>query len=190
MRFPKATRGSAMAVTIFVWSMFKYQPGGSVGVGHASMFVHRPQGSIYISFWPAAHSLRAGLSSPGIVHFINGDKKADGQPDWASKPITTLDEGAIVRWWAQIQHNPLIDYKHKVHIQIEGSEPAAKGKTYSIVLNQCAITVVRGLIVGSDSATRARIIAWLVSNMGSTPLLVHVPTVTPLDVRELVEAIF
>ena len=118
-----------MAVTIFVWDMFKYRSGDGIGVGHASMFVHGNKGSIYISFWPSAHSLKAGWSSPGVVHFINGDKKADGQPSWASKPISTLDEGAIIAWWSKIQHNPLIDYKHKTPIQVSGAAHASQGVT-------------------------------------------------------------
>jgi hypothetical protein len=179
-----------MAVTIFVWDMFKHRAGEGIGVGHASMFVHGDKGSIYISFWPAAHSIRAGLSSPGVVHFINGDKKADGQPSWASKPISTLDEGSIIRWWGQIQHNPLLDYKHKTAIQISGAEDASEGHMYSIIFNQCAITVVRALVIGADQATRAKITSWLQKNMGGTPFLLHVPTVTPRDVRDLVDAVF
>lgn len=179
-----------MAVTIFVWDMFKYRVGEGIGVGHASMFVHGDRGSIYISFWPAAHSIRAGFSSPGVVHFINGDKMADGQPNWASKPISTLDEGSIIRWWSQIQRNPLLDYKHKTPIQVSGAAQALTGHAYSIIFNQCAITVVRALMIGAEQATRTRIISWLQSNMGSTPLLMHVPTVTPKDVRALVEAVF
>jgi hypothetical protein len=179
-----------MAVTVFVWDMFKYRPGDGIGVGHASMFVHGAKGNIYISFWPAAHSLKAGWSSPGVVHFINGDKQADGQPSWASKPISTLDEGAIINWWSKIQHNPLIDYTHKKPFQVSGSGHADPGNTYSILINQCAITVVRALLVGANDATRTEISTWLQFNMGSTPFLLHVPTITPHDVKELVEAVF
>jgi hypothetical protein len=179
-----------MAVTIFVWDMFKYQPGEGIGVGHASMFVHGEKGTIYISFWPSAHTLKAGWSSPGVVHFMNGDKKADGQPSWASKTISTLDEGAIIAWWSKIQSNPLIDYVNKKPIQVSGAAHASPGAMYSILLNQCAITVVRALMVGADKDTRVKIMKWLQANMGSTPLLIHVPTVTPQDVRELVEAVF
>lgn len=170
--------------------MFKYRLGDGIGVGHASMYVNGKHGCIYISFWPTAHSLQAGWSSPGVVHFINGDIKADGEPSWASKPLSTLDEAAIIAWWSKIQHNPLLDYKQKTPIQLSGAAHASDGNTYSIVLNQCAITVVRALMVGADQICRAKICGWLSANMGSTPYLLHVPTVTPLDIRELVEAVF
>ncbi len=179
-----------MAVTVFVWDMFKYRPGDGIGVGHASLHLHGDKGSIYVSFWPAAHSPKAGWSSPGVVHFINGDIKADGQPSWASKPITSLDEDAIIAWWSKIQSNPLLDYQHKTPIQNNGAARASNGNTYSILLNQCSTTVVRALMVGSDQAGREKIRGWLLANMGSTPYLFHVPTITPLDVRELVEDVF
>ena len=179
-----------MAVTVFVWDMFKYKAGDGFGVGHASMFVHGAKGTIYISFWPAAHSIRAGLSSPGVVHFINGDKKADGQPSWASKPISTLDEGAIIAWWSRVQANPFIDYQHKTPIQVSGAAHAAQGNTYSILLNQCSTTVVKALMVGANTADRVKIMGWITQNSGSTPWLLHVPTTTPKDVRDLVEAVF
>jgi hypothetical protein len=51
-------------------------------------------------------------------------------------------------------------------------------------------TVVRALMVGGDQVLRAKIWAWLRVNFGSTPYLLHVPTVTPQDVKELVEAVF
>jgi len=179
-----------MAVTIFVWDMFKYRAGDGVGVGHASMSIQGQRGSVYISFWPAAHTLRAGWSSPATLHFINGDIRADGKPSWASKPITSLDESAIIRWWSQIQRNPLIDYKHKTPFQISGAAHAADGSTYSILTNQCSTTVVKALMAGADQDTRTRISHWLARHAGSTPYLMHVPTVTPHDVRELIEAVF
>jgi hypothetical protein len=160
-----------MAVTVFVWDMFKYRPGDGIGVGHASMSVHGEKGSIYISFWPSAHTLKAGWSSPGVVHFINGDIKADGQATWASKPIITLDEDAIIRWWSKIERNPLLDYKHKTPIQVSGSADALPGNTYSILLNQCSTTVVSALMVGADQVVRGKIAAWLRVNIGSTPYL-------------------
>jgi hypothetical protein len=125
-----------------------------------------------------------------VVHFINGDIQADGQPNWASKPISTLDEGAIIAWWSKIQHNPLIDYKHRTPIQISGSARASEGNTYSILLNQCAITVVKALMVGANQDCRVKISEWLQAHVGSTPFLLHVPTVTPKDVRQLVEGVF
>jgi hypothetical protein len=179
-----------MAVTVFVWDMFKYRSGDGIGVGHTSMYIHGGKGSIYISFWPSAHSLRAGWFSPGVVHFINGDIKADGKPSWASKPISTLNEPAIISWWSRVQHNPLLDYRHKTPTQVSGAAHASAGNTYSILFNQCSITVVKALMVGADSALRAKISAWLMANAGSTPYLLHVPTVTPRDVRSLVEAVF
>ncbi len=179
-----------MPATVFVWNMFKYRKPDSVGVGHASMFLRSPKGAIYISFWPAEHSLRAGLSSPATVHFMKGDRAADGNPDWASKPISNLDEAAIIHWWSRIQHHPLLDYKHPTPFQRTGAEPAEKGQTYSILTSQCSITVVKALLVGADERTRSDIWTWLRVNSGSTPVGFHVPTITPRDVRELVEDVF
>jgi hypothetical protein len=179
-----------MSVTVFEWDMFKKRPGADRGVGHASMHVHGDKGAVYISFWPTEHSLRAGLHSPGVVHFINGDKAADGMPDWASKPISNLDEAKIISWWGQIQHNPLLDYKHKTALQKSGAAHAADGNSYSILFNQCSTVVVKALMVGADIKLRAKIWAWLAQNSGSTPLGLHVPTVTPTDVKDLVQAVF
>lgn len=179
-----------MPVTLFVWDMFKYRAGDGLGVGHASMWIQGKNGSIYISFWPAAHTLRAGWSSPATLHFINGDITADGKPSWASKPITTLDEAAIINWWSQIQPNPLLDYKHKTPFQKSGAMHAVRGNTYSILSNQCSTTIVRALTIGADQNCRTQINRWLAIHAGGTPFLVHVPTVTPHDVRALVEAVF
>lgn len=178
-----------MAVTVFVWDMFRKTDEG-FSVGHASMFVKGDKGTIYISFWPSQHSLSAGWHSAGVVHFINADVKANGRPTWASKPLDNLDEGAIIDWWSKVQSNPFIDYKHKTPIQISGAEHASPGNMYSIVLNQCAIAVVRALLIGASPSDRDSIMAWLQVNGGSTPYLVHVPVITPQDVRELVEAVF
>lgn len=204
-----------MAVTVFTWDMFKFRPGDGIGVGHAALFIHGQQGNTYISFWPAQHTLKAGWSSSGVVHFINGDIKAEmGLPDWTSKPIEGLDEHAMIQWWSHVQHNPLIDYKHKTATQISGASSASAGNRYSIVLNQCAITVVYALWTGSNAYGRARIVAWLAVSGGRTPSPFEVkdsplwlvpllaifsgsipgsprlPTVTPRDVRGLVEAAF
>ena len=116
---------------------------------------------------------------------------ADGQPNWASKTITTLDEGAIIQWWGQVEPYPLLDYERKTPIQISGTGQAAPGNAYSILLNQCSTTVVRALMAGADPQCKAKITAWLWLNMGSNPAhLIRIPTITPHDVRELVEAVF
>ena len=74
-----------MTVTVFTWDMFRF--GKYLGVGHAALWVRSPQdGDIYISFWPAEHSFKAARGSLGKVHFMAGDKDADGMPGWASKP--------------------------------------------------------------------------------------------------------
>ena len=62
-----------MSATVFEWDMFKKRAGVDRGVGHASTYVRGNSGTIYISFWPNQHSLRAGWHSPGVVHFVNGD---------------------------------------------------------------------------------------------------------------------
>jgi hypothetical protein len=178
-----------MSVTIFVWDMFKYRVADGFGVG-LSMWIQNSSGSVYISLWPAAHTLRAGWSSPATLHFMNGDIRADGKPSWASKPITTLDEGAIINWWSKIQPNPMLDYKHKTPFQRSGAMHAAQGNTYGIILNQCSTTIVNALMIGSSPDDRNRIFNWLTAHGGSTPWLLHAPTVTPQDVRELVEAVF
>jgi hypothetical protein len=69
-----------MTITVFVWDMFR-----GFSVGHASMHVHSDHGSIYVSFWPQAHNPIAALSSPGHIHFMNGDRKSDGMPQWGLK---------------------------------------------------------------------------------------------------------
>jgi hypothetical protein len=174
-------------VTVFEWDMFK-----GFGVGHASLLIHGNSGSIYISFWPAAHTLKAGWSSPGLVHFINGDIRADGRPSWASKSISTLDEAAIISWWSKVQHNPFLDYAHKTPIQVSGVAHAISGNTYSILYNQCSTMVVTALLIGADEGCRTQIFAWLAKNMGSLPFGLRLPnaTITPLDVKKLVEDIF
>jgi len=186
-----------MAATVFVWDMFKG------GVGHASMHVAAPQGSIYIGFWPTKPGdARSGAYSAGKIHFMNGDRLTDGAPQWASKPITGLDEDAIVKWWGTIQENPVIDYANKKAFQRSPSKDSAfqwaSDRSYNILTSQCATTVVLALMVGADAMLRIRMATWLAINMGTglgdiqLPALgpIRVPTVTPKDVRNLVTAIW
>lgn len=179
-------------ITIFEWDMFKYTLHEGFGVGHASMLVHGDKGNIYISFWPAAHTLKAGWRSAGLVHFINGDIRADGQPSWASKSIYSLDEAAIIGWWSRVQHNPFLDYAHKTAIQVSGVAHAIPGNAYSILYNQCSTMVVMALLIGADQTCRTKIFAWLSKHMGGVPYLPFrlAPTITPLDVKNLVESVF
>jgi hypothetical protein len=134
-----------MTVTVFVWNMGARGPDGTRGVGHAAMHVSGSYGSIYISLWPAEHNPKAGWSSPAKVHFLNGDKLWDGRPNWASKPLDRLDEKAIIQWWSKIQHNPLIDYKHKKPFQLDTNKDTAfqpaDNTEYRILNSQCATTV-------------------------------------------------
>jgi hypothetical protein len=103
----------SMTVTVLVWDMFHRGPDRSRGVGHAAMHVSGKYGTVYVSLWPAEHSLAAGLMSPAKVHFANGDRLSDGTPQWASKSLDGLNEQAIILWWSGIQRSPLVDYKNK-----------------------------------------------------------------------------
>jgi hypothetical protein len=136
-------------IDVFVWEMFK-----GLGVGHASMFVHGEHGKAYISWWPAAGSglSRAvnGIESHGLVHSIHADIEEDGTPDWCSKPLRDLDERAIIEWWKGIACSPNLR---------TGTEVARSG-SYTFLVNNCACTVVRALILGSSSEKRERIRAY------------------------------
>lgn len=171
-----------MSVIIFVWDMFKYRPGDGVGVGHASLYIHGNSGSIYVSYWPAKHSVRAALGSPAKVHFMSGDKLADGNPDWASKTLQNLDEEGMIGWWKRIQPDCMLNYEHRTSFMQQGVEEAATGSEYNIVKNQCSTTVVNCLLAGSDAKLAASIRAWKT---------LHCPiTVTPSQVKTLIEDIF
>lgn len=182
-----------MTVTVFTWDMFK--PGKFTGVGHASMHVHGVHGKIYISFWPAAHRPDKALYSIGKVHFMRGDKEVDGHPDWASKPIENLNEKNIIEFWSNFDPNHNLDYQGSNSKDV--TKDNAGGKIYNILFSQCSTVVVRALLSGADLTTRFKILGWLTANAGHNidisgikgvrmPMMV-VPTITPTDVREMVE---
>jgi hypothetical protein len=193
-----------MSVVVFVWPMGAKGPDGSPGVGHAAMHVSGEYGSIYVSLWPAAHSIFAGWSSPGKLHFVNGDRLADGRPAWASKPLTGLDERAIIQWWSQIQPNPLIDYQRKKGFQTTSDKDDAyewaHNSRYRILSNQCSTVVVGALVAGASPKLRLEIRAWLYSHrislgpvglsIGLSALLRTIGTVSPTDVQRLVSAVW
>ncbi|MGV7031048.1 hypothetical protein [Methylobacterium symbioticum] len=179
-----------MTVTVFAWKMFKYRPGEGVGVGHAALSISGNFGSIYVSFWPAAHNLKSGLYSEAKLHFMNGDKKADGTPDWASKPIEDLNEERIIQWWSRTQPNCLLDFKNRTDFMKTGEVSAAKGSIYNIVANQCSTTVVRALIEGASSNRKAAIIGALGISHGTGAGVISLPTITPQDVRNLVASVW
>jgi len=187
-----------MTVTVFTWDMFK---GGEFnGVGHASMHVHGAAGNIYISFWPAKHALKDALSSVGKVQFMSGDKKADGMPSWASKPLENLDEEKIIRFWNEFDPNAALDYKGNASQNTTKSNDG--GKIYNILTSQCSTTVLAALLVGADEATRKKAYLWLFSNAGTNidfagiksiqrfVPLPRIPTITPADVRELIKSVW
>ena len=190
-----------MTVTVLVWNMGSRGPDGSRGVGHAAMHVSGRYGSIYVSFWPEEHSLKAGWSSPGKVHFVNADRLADGQPNFASKPLDGLDELAIIRWWSRIQRDPLIDYKNKKPFQTSNNKDtafqSAQNTQYRIFNSQCATTVVSGLLVGANPDLKIKINNWIQSsavNIGpvQVPFLraFGIPTITPTDVKRMVISVW
>ena len=200
----RSDRGAVMTVTVFVWDMFRRGPDGSRGVGHASMLVNGKYGTCYVSLWPEEHTLAAGLSSPAKVHFMNGDRLADGVPSWASKPLENLDEKAIIAWWGSIQRDPLIDYSKKKPFQTASAPDqafqSATNTQYRILNNQCSTAVVRGLLAGADLLFSAKIIAWLALNgvhIGpatlSQPLsavLRILGVISPTDVKELIVSVW
>jgi hypothetical protein len=187
-----------MTVTVFTWDMLKRGPGDFLpGVGHAAMHVSGPQGSIYVSLWPKEHALIEAVSSPAKAHFMNGDKLWDGLPNWASKPLAGLDEGAIIRWWSKIQRNPLIDYNHKQKFQLSTDKKQAfqpANTQYKILSNQCATTVVEGLIEGANPALKTKIENWKNANTKYTvampPFLIRGKLISPRSVRLLVMSVW
>jgi hypothetical protein len=187
-----------MTVTVFVWDMLKGGPHN--GVGHASMHVNGPSGNIYISFWPAKHALKDALYSEGKVHFMTGDKKEDGMPSWASKPIDDLDEGKIIKFWNEFDPSSALDYKGSASKNITKTNEG--GKIYNILFSQCSTTVVGALLAGAAPRTRDTIMTWLAANAGTNVdfsgirsisryvPIPRLPTVTPADVRELVKSVW
>jgi hypothetical protein len=182
-----------MSVTVFTWDMFKF--GRYLGVGHAALYVNNSHyGDIYISFWPAKHSLSAAAWSVGKVHFMAGDKDEDGMPGWASKPLANLDERKIIDYWGNFDPNHNLKYKGAASYHVTHTNQG--GKHYDILLSQCSTTVVQALLSGADTNTRMKINSWLRRNMGSNfdfggfkglriPNF-SIPTMTPADVREMV----
>jgi hypothetical protein len=170
------------------------------------MYVHGRYGSIYVSLWPSEHNPIQGWSSPGKVHFINGDRLWDGSPQWASKPLEGLDEAAIVKWWSKTQSDPLINYKHKRPFQLSNIKESAfqwaTDSQYRILNNQCSTTVLGGLLAGSSPALKARIGRWLAFRgifIGPIELpswsipsmaLRAAGTISPTDIKQLVISIW
>ncbi|GEM_PF-6063331 len=195
-----------MAVTVFVWRMWAKGPDGSPGVGHAAMYVQGKSGSVYVSFWPAAHNPWAALSSPGKIHFVNGDRLWDGPPHWTSKPLEGLNEAAIIRWWSNIQHGPLIDHSRKKPFQLTRDKAEAyqnaEHTQYHLLNSQCSTMVIDGLLAGADETTARKIENWLHTH----PAYIHIGSwlapvprssvlrllkfVTPADVQSLVISVW
>lgn len=130
------------------------------------------------------------MYSSAKLHFMNGDKKADGTPDWASKPIDDLDEASIIQWWSRTQPNGLLDFKKRTDFMKAGEGSSAPGNIYNIVGNQCSTTVVRAMIAGANSKTKAAIIGALGVSHGSGAGVVRLPTITPQDVKNLVTTVW
>jgi hypothetical protein len=114
-----------------------------------------------------------------------------------------LDESKVIKWWGRIQSNPLIDYQHKKAFQISNNETTnyqqtEHGSYYNILFNQCSTTIVRALLIGASAKRKIAISSWLISKAGTgfgpmqvpPELGLHVPTVTPSDVRNLVSAVW
>lgn len=135
-----------MTSTIFVWDMAGRGSDGSRGVGHASIMV----GKTYISWWPAHHDMAAGVDSRAKTHTMHDDKLEDGVPQFASSPIKNLNEAAIETWWNAIK---------KANSQHLWTHKERELGSYRFLSNNCATTVFRALLIGSDKATRKKI--WL-----------------------------
>ena len=197
-----------MTITVFTWDMFRKDPKGERGVGHASMFVQNKAGNFYISFWPSAHNIFDAIYSTGKVHFMKGDIAHDGQPSWASKPIENLDETKILNFWKGFDSQPFIDYKNKnsnnFNKNFEKSNEG--GRKYDLLYSQCSTTVANALYIGSDNQLQREISNWIHVKRGSNDILgfaaakmlPSIPTtsglpkvtITPADVKQLVKDIW
>jgi hypothetical protein len=135
-----------MTSTIFVWDMAETDPHGERGVGHASIQV----GDTYISWWPAKHSVSSGILSRARRHTMAEDRAADGIPQFASRNINNLDESAIHRWWRAVRH---------ANDQDLWTHEERRLGSYRFLSNNCATTVFRALLIGSDKQTFELILA-------------------------------
>lgn len=193
-----------MSGVVFVWPMGGRDPRGHVGVGHASLFISGKFGSAYISFWPAAHNFFSALSSPGKIHFMNGDRISDGTPKWASKPLVDLNDAAVINWWSHIQRDPLINYGHKKPFQSTKNQDSAfqmaSNTQYRLLNSQCSTMVVAALIAGSNPDRKIQIRDWLKKrnvNIGPfefikefSVILRYIGTITPTDVKNLISEVW
>ncbi|MGZ8471225.1 MAG: hypothetical protein ACXWZ7_17635 [Gemmatirosa sp.] len=148
-----------MAATIFVW-----RPVG-VNVGHASLSVGR---GTYISWWPSDEHV---LDSPAQSSGMRADKGFEGHPgpprnpDYASAPITGLDEDRIVSWWAEMSGRRPDDNSRSRH------EPLPAIGRFKLLGANCSNMVARALLVGGLPQRYPLAAAILATNALMTPLL-------------------
>jgi len=125
----------------------------------------------YISWWPSDDVFESPARSYGMRN--DRAEEAGKNPDYASAPISKLDEAAISKWWQEISGRSPGDLSQSRH------EPrAAHGKFQLLKGANCSNMVVRGLFVGGF-AKHYPLAATIV---GSNPIM------TPLTLIDIAEA--
>lgn len=158
---------NGLAVTIFVWN-----PHGS-NVGHAALSM---TGGTYISWWPI-ETMFGGQAHSSSIRLDRQRERADKSkpprnPDYASAPITDLDEGAIARFWEEMSgRSP--DDPHASRM-----EPRRAHGNYNLFGENCANMVVRALFDGGLPTVYPL----------AASIIAQAPMVTPLLVRDIAEA--
>lgn len=131
--------GTTFATT-FVW----YPT--AKNVGHAALALGN---GTYVSWWPDGD--KKGLGSTGATSSsISVDRKIEGglgkpprNPDYASGPLTKLNEADIENWWLKISGR----IKGEHHAERQATKAIAGGR-YDMAAKNCADLVLQALIVG------------------------------------------
>ena len=151
--------------------LFVWYPKGQ-NVGHATLAL---DGGAYVSWWPGG-PVRGKVSTRGATAMgISGDRKAEGSaPDYASPPLTALDEGAMAAHWSKLSG------------RLPGREPHAIAQkprdipngNYDLFSKSCAGVVLDVLIAGGMFAKYPVTASMVARN----------PFITPLLLKDLAEA--
>lgn len=154
-----------MPVTVFVWLPH------AAGIGHASLSV---TGGPYISWWPTLTEIGERPGS-GVSRPMGQDKALERKvPDYASAPITSLDEGRIARWWTSYSGRPA----NEGFTDRRRAYVVPTGNKWDMLAANCSNAVLAALLAGGAG-----------QNERVTALITGRATITPVLIREVADAL-
>ncbi len=148
-----------MSATVFVWHPH------AGGIGHASLAI---TGGLYISWWPGLAEIGENRGN-AVSRPIGQDKALErGVPNYASAPITSLDEGRIAQWWTTYSGRPakesFADRRRTFVV------PTAN--KWDMLAANCSNAVLAALLAGG-AGQNERVAALVTGRDTITPLLIQ-----------------